>query len=234
MLLVTESAVEFEKLRDELLQDIQPQGAIERRYAEDVACLTWEVRRYRAAKAGIINAALVAALCGILNQVLPPMRPLTMAGDLARGWFDDKEAKAEVMTQLQTHGLDESAIAAEALGCAPKISSAAIGWRHSRKPVARSCSASLARSGRNSPHDCGKAVTPCWNRKWQHWRRRPVVQISHGERTSNRSQSPQCTQQHGSPLRFWKEAVQQECVPTRPVQAFVRRRVDAGTRDARP
>ena len=114
MFLVTESAAEFEKLRDELLQDIQPQGAIERRYAEDVAYLTWEVRRYRAAKAGIINAALVAALCGILNQVLPPMRPLTMAGDLARGWFDDKEAKAEVMTLLQTYGLDESAIAAEA------------------------------------------------------------------------------------------------------------------------
>ena len=114
MFLVTESAAEFEKLRDELLQDIQPQDAIERRYAEDVAYLTWEVRRYRAAKAGIINAALVAALCGILNQVLPPMRPLTMAGDLARGWFDDKEAKAEVMTLLQTHGLDESAIAAEA------------------------------------------------------------------------------------------------------------------------
>ena len=111
MLLVTESAVEFDKLRDELLQDIQPQGAIERQYAEDIAYLTWEVRRYRETKAGIINAALLSA---------------------------------------------------------------------------------------------------------------------------NRSQSPQCTQQHGSPLRFWKEAVQQECVPTRPVQAFVRRRVDAGTRDARP
>ena len=50
MLLVTESTVEFDKLRDELLQDIQPQNAIERRYAEDVAYLTWEVRRYRAAK----------------------------------------------------------------------------------------------------------------------------------------------------------------------------------------
>jgi hypothetical protein len=114
MLLVTESAAEFEKLRDELLQDIQPQDAIERRYAEDVAYLTWEVRRYRVAKAGIINVALLEALRGILNQVLPQMRPLTMAGDLARGWFDDKKAKAEVMTLLQTYGLDESAIAAEA------------------------------------------------------------------------------------------------------------------------
>jgi hypothetical protein len=113
MLLVTESAVEFDKLRDELLQDIQPQGAIERHYAEDVAYLTWEVRRYRAAKAGIINAALSEALRGILNQVLPQIRR-SKAGDLARGWFDDKKAKAEVMTLLQTHGLDETAIAAEA------------------------------------------------------------------------------------------------------------------------
>jgi hypothetical protein len=113
MLLVTESTVEFDKLRDELLQDIQPQNAIERRYAEDVAYLTWEVRRYRAAKAGIINAALLEALRGILNQVVPQTRRL-MVGNLARGWFDDKKAKAEVMTLLQTYGLDESAIAAEA------------------------------------------------------------------------------------------------------------------------
>ena len=114
MLLVTESAAEFAKLRDELLQDIQPQGAIERHYAEDIAYLTWEVRRYRVAKAGIINAALLEALGGILKQALPQMRPLAMADDLARGWFDDKKAKAEVMKLLQTYGLDESAIAAEA------------------------------------------------------------------------------------------------------------------------
>ena len=114
MLLVTESAVEFDKLRDELLQDIQPQGAIERQYAEDIAYLTWEVRRYRETKAGIINAALLSALKGILDQVLPTIRPLAKADDLARGWFDDKKAKAEVMKLLQTHGLDESAIAAEA------------------------------------------------------------------------------------------------------------------------
>src|SRR6516165_4073502 len=71
MLLVTESAAEFAKLRDELLQDIQPQGAIERHYAEDIAYLTWEIRRYRETKAAIVNDAWLQALERILNRIVP-------------------------------------------------------------------------------------------------------------------------------------------------------------------
>jgi hypothetical protein len=121
MLIATESAEEFTKTRDEFLEDIQPEGAIERRYAEDVAYLTWELRRYRKSKAGIINAALFDALQEILKQVVPryktnmdvPLR-LLMIERLARGWFDNKEAKAEVMKLLRSFGLDETTIAAEA------------------------------------------------------------------------------------------------------------------------
>ena len=110
MLLVTESAEEFAKARDEFLEDIQPEGAIERRYAEDVAYLTWEQRRYRESKAGIINAAMFGALHEILKELVPrqitevPVHRL-MIDRLARGWFDNKEAKAEVMKLLQSFGL---------------------------------------------------------------------------------------------------------------------------------
>jgi hypothetical protein len=119
MLLATESAEEFAKMRDEFLEDIQPEGAMERRYVEDVAYLTWEVRRYRESKAGIINAALFGALHEILKQLVPSytgdvlVRRL-MIERLARGWFDTKETKAEVLELLRSFGLDETTIAAEA------------------------------------------------------------------------------------------------------------------------
>lgn len=120
MLLVTESAEEFAKARAEFLEDIQPEGAIMRRYAEDVAYLTWEVRRYRESKAGITNAAMFGALHEILKELVPrhiadvPTHRL-MIDRLARGWFDSKEVKAEVMKLLRSFGLDETTIAAEAL-----------------------------------------------------------------------------------------------------------------------
>jgi hypothetical protein len=119
MLLVTESAAEFEKLRDELLQDIQPQGAIERHYAEDIAYLTWEIRRYRETKAAIVNDAWLQALKSILNRLVPHIG----VGDfewhpnevdrLARGWFDNK-TKAEVTQLLKTYGFDQTSIEVEA------------------------------------------------------------------------------------------------------------------------
>ena len=120
MLLVTESAVEFEKLRDELLQDIQPQGAIERHYAEDIAYLTWEIRRYRETKAAIVNDAWLQALERILNRLVPhfeicdfELRPKEV-DRLVRGWFDNKKAKAEVTQLLKTYGFDQTSIEVEA------------------------------------------------------------------------------------------------------------------------
>ena len=110
---------EFAKVRNDFFEDIQPQGEIERRFAEDIAYRTWEILRYRSSKAGIINAALFGALHEILKELVP--RHLAdvlvhrlMVERLARGWFDNMEAKTEVMKLLQTHRLDETTIAAEA------------------------------------------------------------------------------------------------------------------------
>jgi hypothetical protein len=96
MLLVTESAEEFAKARGEFLEDIQPEGAIMRRYAEDVGYLTWEIRRYRESKAGIINAAMFSVLHEILKGLVPRqigdvLGHRLMIERLARGWFDNKE-----------------------------------------------------------------------------------------------------------------------------------------------
>jgi hypothetical protein len=119
-LLITESSADFEKMRNEFYEEIQPQGEMERRYVDDVCHLTWKTLRLRRWEAGIINGALREALSGILRQLLSrdafpevPMR-LLMAERLARGWLDDEDAKAEVIKLLQQFGLDESAIEAEA------------------------------------------------------------------------------------------------------------------------
>jgi hypothetical protein len=126
-LLITESQDEFASLREELEQEIQPNGVIERTYVQDIAYLIWDIRRLRRSKTAIINTALFAALRGILEQLL--IRPATPAPSrrkqveaLARGWFDNEKAKVKVARLLRMFRLDESAIEAEAFRlCAEDI-----------------------------------------------------------------------------------------------------------------
>ena len=120
ILLITECAEEFEKMRNEFYDEIQPKGVVERGYVDDIVALTWETRRCQRAKAGIINATLLEALTGMLKQQLTyrdfggnVLACRIAAEDLARGWFTDEEAKTEVATQLRKFGLDEGAIEAE-------------------------------------------------------------------------------------------------------------------------
>jgi len=106
---------------EQVNQDIKPTGFIERMYAEDVIALTWDIRRLRRSKTGIINSTFLAALQGILLQLLCPrdfelrFQHEEVAEDLARGWFRNKTSKAQVATLLRKFGLDEGAIEAEAI-----------------------------------------------------------------------------------------------------------------------
>ncbi len=114
MLLNTESREEYEKMVREFLDDIQPEGIIERQYAKDVAYHTWEIRRYRTAKAEIINLTMFTALRTILYTHFE-RRGTKHLDILARGWFDDKKTKATVLKMLGNFGLDEAAVTAKAL-----------------------------------------------------------------------------------------------------------------------
>jgi hypothetical protein len=119
-LTITESADEFAALRKELKKEIRPEGAIEEMYVDDVIALTWDILRLRRCQVGIINAAFLAALRGILEQLLNrrdyefPYHHEQAADDLARDWFENKKAKSEVAALLRKFGLDEAAIEAEA------------------------------------------------------------------------------------------------------------------------
>jgi hypothetical protein len=118
-LLITESADEFDALRDAFEREIKPRGMIEHMYVHDISSIVWEILRLRRCKAVIINSAFRSALEDLLPQLLrqPDQYEYDVrdeAKDLAHRWFTDKEAKKEVSEILSEFQLDESAIEAEA------------------------------------------------------------------------------------------------------------------------
>src|SRR5262245_31668751 len=61
-LLITESADEFDALRDAFEREIKPRGIIEQMYVHDICSIVWEILRLRRCKAVIINSAFRSAL----------------------------------------------------------------------------------------------------------------------------------------------------------------------------
>ena len=121
-LLITESAEEFDALRDAFEQEIKPRGIIEQMYVHDICSIVWEVVRLRRCKVVIINSAFRSALEELLQRLLrDPGQFLydeqlkEQAQDLAHAWFTDAEAKKQVSETLSRFDLDESAIEGEAI-----------------------------------------------------------------------------------------------------------------------
>ena len=119
-LLITESADEFDALRDAVEQEIKPRGIIEQIYVHDICDIVWEIRRLRRCKVAIINSAFRTALEHLLSQLLEQpdqddYDEVEEAEALARAWFTDQEAKKRVSEILSRFNLDESAIEAEAI-----------------------------------------------------------------------------------------------------------------------
>src|SRR5262247_207250 len=119
-LLITESADEFDALRDAFEREIKPRGIIEQMYVHDFSSIVWEILRLRRCKVVIINSAFRSALEHLLVQLLK--RPgqydhevERKAQALAQSWFTDQEAKKQVSEILARFDLDESAIEAEAI-----------------------------------------------------------------------------------------------------------------------
>src|SRR5262245_44814593 len=119
-LLITESAEEFDALRDAFEREIKPRGIIEQMYVHDISSIVWEILRLRRCKVVIINSAFRSALQSLLKQLLrQPGQSEYDVGDeaeaLAQAWFTDQEAKKQVSEILSQFDLDESAIEAEAI-----------------------------------------------------------------------------------------------------------------------
>jgi len=119
-LLITESAEEFDALRDAFEREIKPRGIIEQMYVHDICSIVWEILRLRRCKVVIINSAFRSALEDLLEQLLkgPGQYDHEVEDEaeaLAHAWFTDQEAKKQVSETLSRFDLDESAIEAEAI-----------------------------------------------------------------------------------------------------------------------
>src|SRR6516164_8366085 len=119
-LLTSESADEFDALRDAFEREIKPRGIIEQMYVHDICSLVWEILRLRRCKVVIINSAFRSALEHLLTQLLKEPGQYDHdvedeAQALAHAWFTDQEAKKQVSEILSGFDLDESAIEAEAI-----------------------------------------------------------------------------------------------------------------------
>jgi 4-hydroxy-3-methylbut-2-enyl diphosphate reductase IspH len=100
-LLTTESADEFDALRDAFEQEIKPRGIIEQMYVHDICAIFWEILRLRRCKVVIINSAFRSALQDLLMQLSNQPGQYSYdveheAQALAQAWFTDKEARKQV------------------------------------------------------------------------------------------------------------------------------------------
>ena len=117
--LITESVDEFVALRSALYDEIEPNGAIEQGFVEDLAAAMWEIMRLLRIKTEIVNGAFCKALKNILEQVWSEdfedyLERSRAIEDLAWQWLgNDSDAKAKVSELLGQHQLDETAIEAE-------------------------------------------------------------------------------------------------------------------------
>jgi len=119
-LLITESADEFEALRDAFEREIKPQGIIEQMYVDDHSSIVWDILRLRRCKVVIINSAFRSALEHLLVPLLKGPGQYDhevqhKAQALAHAWFTDREAEKQVSQTLNRFDLDESAIEAVAI-----------------------------------------------------------------------------------------------------------------------
>ena len=115
-LLISESEDEFEALRSNLIEEINPRGIIEHMCVADIAEIVWESRRLHRCKAVMINMHYSAALKSLLRNVLVgDVVDYDHAEVLAQTWFTDKKAKKEVAEILRRFHLDEFAIEAQAI-----------------------------------------------------------------------------------------------------------------------
>jgi hypothetical protein len=119
--LLTESAGRLETKRDKLRAVLDPKNRLEELYCDQSLHASHAIERLQRCAPAIINMAIPDALFGIMER-LAVERDYAVA--LVEQWISgDSTARSEVSTLLKNHGLDESAIEAEAfVKCLPTLS----------------------------------------------------------------------------------------------------------------
>jgi hypothetical protein len=111
--LLTENAERLEAKRDKLRAVLDPKNRLEEVYFEQSVDASNAVERLQRCGPAIINMAMPDALFSILEWLaVERERAVTLVEQWISG---DPSAKSEVSAILQNHGLDETAIEAEAM-----------------------------------------------------------------------------------------------------------------------
>jgi hypothetical protein len=120
-LLPTESVDEYERDRSRIENAIEPGDAIEQIYFEDFVHERLQMQRLQRWTSATLKTVLVEAVYAVLRD-LNELETLDV--ELVVGqWPEDPVARATVLARLAKHGLDESAIEAEAFRrCLPDLS----------------------------------------------------------------------------------------------------------------
>jgi hypothetical protein len=118
--LLTESAERLETKRDKLRAVLDPKNRLEELYCDQSLHASHAIERLQRCAPAIINMAMAEALFGILARLgVEPQQAVALGEQWISG---DPSTRSEVSMLLQDHGLDESAIEAEAiLKCLPTL-----------------------------------------------------------------------------------------------------------------
>ena len=111
-LLPTESAEAYERDRSRIEDALGPRDAIEQIYFEDFTHEDLQTKRLRRWDHATVKAALVQAVYAVLRE-LNELENIDVDCVVGR-WCTDPDARATVSAILAKHGLDDSAIEAEA------------------------------------------------------------------------------------------------------------------------
>jgi hypothetical protein len=118
-LLMSEDPTAYETLLATFGTRMRPTDEIEWIHLKDCVDLTWEIQRYRRAKAGIIDVTRKEALQSILESILEQEDvdhgSFSQASLKAHEWYTSPNMREELTALLARHGLDENAITAQAL-----------------------------------------------------------------------------------------------------------------------
>jgi hypothetical protein len=120
VLLAMDSPEEFASMQAALIDEIMPDGPIERMYVENAAETIWELKNLRRIKALTVRIASRAGLENLLKQTIRDQHFMLKieneekAEQLALDYFKCKVKKKEVLELLAEFELDARAIDAEA------------------------------------------------------------------------------------------------------------------------
>ncbi len=117
--LISEDPSAYETMFANMAAAVMPRDAMEWILMKDCVDLSWEIRRIRLAKAGIVDVTRKEALRSILESILEEDertgRDRIPAADIkADGWYNDPSAREALLAHLAKHGLEEEAITAQA------------------------------------------------------------------------------------------------------------------------